>query len=133
AAGTRVTTQDMDQQRPANNHEALARVPGVVTIPDDGAGRHSGIGIRGSAPRRSRKVLVMEDGVPINFATYLDSSTHYTPPTERIESIEVMRGMVLNYGPLNNHGVVNFRNLSPFGANETVIKAGIGYTEGVDK
>ncbi|WP_295556547.1 TonB-dependent receptor [uncultured Hyphomicrobium sp.] len=133
AAGTRVTTEDMELQRPANNHEALARVPGVVTIPDDGAGRHSGIGMRGSAARRSRKVLVMEDGIPINFSTYLDSSTHYTPPTERLESIEVMRGMVLNYGPLNNHGVVNFRNLSPFGANETVIKAGIGYTEGSDR
>ncbi len=35
-----------------------------------------------------------------------------------------------NYGPLNNHGVVNFRNLSPFGENETLIKAGIGHTEG---
>jgi Fe(3+) dicitrate transport protein len=133
AAGTRVTTEQLDEQRPHTNHEALARVPGVVTIDDDGFGRHSGIGIRGSTPRRSRKVLVMEDGQPINFATYLDSSTHYTPPIERIESIEVMRGMVLNYGPLNNHGVVNFRNLSPFGANETVIKAGIGYTEGSDK
>ncbi|MCC7250537.1 TonB-dependent receptor [Hyphomicrobium sp.] len=132
-AGTRVTTEQLDERRPLNNHEALVRVPGVVTIDDDGAARHSGIGIRGSAPRRSRKVLVMEDGQPINFATYLDSSTHYTPPTERIESIEVMRGAILNYGPLNNHGVVNFRNLSPFGANETVIKAGIGYTEGSDK
>lgn len=132
-SGSRVTTQDIEQQRPANNHEALANVPGVVTVNDDGFARHGGIGIRGSAHRRSRKVLVMEDGVPINFATYLDSSTHYTPPIERVESIEVFRGPIVNYGPLNNHGVVNFRNLSPFGANETVIKAGIGYTEGVNK
>jgi Fe(3+) dicitrate transport protein len=75
----------------------------------------------------------MEDGVPINFSTYLDSSTHYTPPIERLESVEVFRGPIVNYGPLNNHGVVNFRNLSPFGANETVIKAGIGTTEGSDR
>lgn len=132
-AGSRVTTTDLDEQRPQTNHEALSRVPGVVTVNDDGVGRHGGIGIRGSAPRRSRKVLVMEDGQPINFSPYLDSSTHYTPPTERLESIEVTRGYVVNYGPLNNHGVVNFRNLSPFGANETVLKFGIGHTWDVDK
>jgi Fe(3+) dicitrate transport protein len=132
-SASRVTSQDIDEQRPLTNHEALARVPGVVTVNDDGFSRHSGIGVRGSPFRRSRKVLIMEDGVPINFSTYLDSSTHYTPPIERIESIEVMRGPIVNYGPLNNHGVINFRNLSPFGANETVIKAGIGYTEGSDR
>ncbi|AHB50337.1 hypothetical protein W911_14465 [Hyphomicrobium nitrativorans NL23] len=132
-AATRVTRDDIDQQHPLTNHEALARVPGVITVTDDGAGRHGGFGIRGSTYRRSRKVLVMEDGQPINFSTYIDSSTHYTPPIERVESIEVMRGPIVNYGPLNNHGVINFRNLSPFGANETVVKAGIGYTEGVDK
>ena len=130
---SRITSGQIDEFRPATVHEALVRVPGVTTISDDGFGRHSGIGIRGSAPRRSRKVLVMEDGVPINFSTYLDSSTHYTPPIERVESIEVFRGPIVNYGPLNNHGVINFRNLSPFGANETVIKAGIGYTEGSDR
>jgi Fe(3+) dicitrate transport protein len=130
---SRITTEQIEEQRPLTNHEALARVPGVVTVNDDGFARHSGIGVRGSPFRRSRKVLVMEDGVPINFSTYLDASTHYTPPIERIESIEVFRGPIVNYGPLNNHGVINFRNLSPFGANETVIKAGIGYTEGADK
>ncbi len=132
-SGSRVTAADIEEQRPATAHEALARVPGVVTVNDDGFARHSGIGIRGSAHRRSRKVLVMEDGVPINFSTYLDSSTHYLPPMERVESVEVFRGPIVNYGPLNNHGVINFRNLSPFGANETVIKAAIGTTEGVDK
>ncbi|WP_072393165.1 TonB-dependent receptor [Hyphomicrobium sp. CS1GBMeth3] len=132
-AASRITTEQLDEQRPLTNHEALARVPGVVTVTDDGFARHSGIGVRGSPFRRSRKVLVMEDGVPINFSTYLDSSTHYTPPIERVESIEVFRGPIVNYGPLNNHGVINFRNLSPFGDNETVIKAGIGHTEGSDR
>jgi Fe(3+) dicitrate transport protein len=132
SAGTRVTAEGLAEQRPANNHEVLARVPGVVAVNDDGAARHSGIGIRGSPFRRSRKVLMMEDGLSINFSTYLDPSTHYTPPVERLESVEVLRGPVVNYGPLTNHGVINFRNLSPFGGNETVIKGGIGTTEGAD-
>ncbi len=133
SAGTRVTAEGLAEQRPANNHEVLARIPGVVTVADDGAARHSNIGIRGSPVRRSRKVLMMEDGLSINFSTYLDASTHYTPPTERLESVEVLRGPVVNYGPLTNHGVVNFRNLSPFGDNETVIKFGLGTTEGSDR
>ncbi len=132
-AGSRVTQAGIEEQRPLTNHEALARVPGVITVNDDGIGRHGGVGIRGSAPRRSRKVLILEDGQPINFAPYLDSSTHYTPPIERIENIEVVRGYVVNQGPLNNFGIVNFQNLSPFGANETVIKAGIGKTWDVDQ
>ncbi|SFV32117.1 TonB-dependent receptor family protein [Hyphomicrobium facile] len=132
-SASRVTSGDIEAERPLTTHEALVNVPGVVTVTDDGMSRHSGIGVRGSPFRRSRKVLVMEDGVPINFSTYLDSSTHYTPPLERIESIEVMRGPIVNYGPLNNHGVINFRNLSPFGANETVIKSAIGTTDGSDR
>ncbi len=133
SGATRVGGSQLAEERPLTNHDALARVPGVVTVNDDGFGRHGGIGIRGAPPRRSRKVLIMEDGLPLNYSTYLDASTHYTPPTERVESIEVIRGPVVSYGPLTNHGVVNFRNLSPFGANETVIKGAIGYTEGSDK
>ena len=133
SAASRVSSADLEEQRPLNNHEALARVPGVVTVTDDGLAHHSGIGIRGSNFRRSRKVLVMEDGASINFSSYLDPSTHYMPPTDRVESIEVIRGTVVSYGPLNNHGVINFRNLSPFGPDETVIKGSISYTDDVDK
>ena len=77
--------------------------------------------IRGTPARRSRKVLVMEDGRSINQSLYLDPSTHYTPPPDRIESVEVLRGTVIAYGPNNNSGVVNFRNLSPFGPSESVV------------
>ncbi|HRN89176.1 TonB-dependent receptor [Hyphomicrobium sp.] len=130
-AATRVTSEEISEQRPKDTHELLTRVPGVMVIADDGASRHANIGVRGSPTRRSRKVLIMEDGVPINFSTYLDPSTHYTPPVHRVESVEVFRGPIVAYGPLNNHGVINFRNLNPFGANETVISAAIGHTDGV--
>lgn len=128
-AGTRVDTAEIDEQRPKDNHEILARIPGVTTVNDDGMARHIGIGVRGSPPRRARKVLVLEDGQPINFSPFLDPSTHYTPPSDRVESVEVIKGAVTPYGPLTNHGVVNFRNLNPFGANETVISGAVGYTE----
>ena len=130
---TRVSGDQIQERQPKDNHELLSRVPGVMVVNDDGMARHSNIGMRGSPVRRSRKVLVMEDGVPLNFSTYLDASTHYTPPVHRVESVEVMRGMVVSHGPLNNHGVINFRNLNPFGRSESVISAAIGHTEGANK
>lgn len=132
-SANRVTSQDLASERPLTTHDALRNVPGAATVSDDGFGRHSGISLRGSPFRRSRKVLVMEDGAPINFSPYLDAGTHYTPPMERIESIDVLKGPLVNYGPLNNHGVINFRNLSPFGPDETVFSGGLGTTEGADK
>lgn len=129
----RVSVQDLENDRPLTTQDALRNVPGAASVADDGFGRHAGISLRGSPFRRSRKILVMEDGVPINFSPYLDASTHYTPPVDRLESIEVLKGPLVNYGPLNNHGVVNFRNLSPFGPNETVFSAGIGDTKGANK
>jgi Fe(3+) dicitrate transport protein len=132
-AGNRVTLQKIEELRPLTNHDALASVPGVVTVTDDGLARHAGIGIRGSNFRRSRKVLVMEDGQSINLSTYIDPSVHYTPPTDRVESIEVIRGTVVAHGPLNNHGVINFQNLSPFGEEGTVIKGALSYTDDVNK
>ncbi|MBB3972743.1 TonB-dependent receptor family protein [Hansschlegelia beijingensis] len=129
----RVTSQDLADQRPLTTQDALRNVPGAASVSDDGFGRHSGISLRGSPFRRSRKVLVMEDGVPINFSPYLDAGTHYTPPVERIEGIEVFKGPLVNYGPLNNHGVINFRNLSPFGPKETVFSGALGNTKGADR
>ncbi len=40
----------------------------MTIVNDDGFARHGGIGIRGSPARRSRKVLVLEDGFPVNMS-----------------------------------------------------------------
>ena len=110
-------------------NEALTRVPGVIVINDDGNAMHGGIGLRGSPPRRTRKVLYMEDGHPLNLALWLDPSVHYATPLDRVESVEVLKGTVITHGPNNNFGVVNLRALSPFGPDELVISSAIGWTE----
>ncbi|MDX2260007.1 MAG: TonB-dependent receptor [Hyphomicrobiaceae bacterium] len=133
SGATRVDRAQIDEERPLTVHEAIVNVPGVVTVNDDGLSRHGGIGIRGSNFRRSRKVLNLEDGQSINFTSYIDPSTHYTPPLDRIENIEILRGTIVSHGPLNNHGIVNFQNLNPFGQTETVIKGALSYTEDADK
>jgi Fe(3+) dicitrate transport protein len=126
-AASVLTAEEIERLRPYTLHDALRFVPGVRTLDDDALGRRAAIGIRGSASRRSRNVLLLEDGVPINASTYLDASTHYTPPTERLERVEVLKanGQVM-LGPLNNHGIVNFRNKRPTVAPETTGEFSLG-------
>jgi Fe(3+) dicitrate transport protein len=119
----------LTENQPRNMNEALTRVPGVTVINDDANAQHGGIAVRGSPARRSRKILVMEDGHSINLALWLDPSVHYWGPVERYESVEVLRGTIITHGPNNNFGVVNARNLSPFGPNETVVSSAIGFTK----
>lgn len=109
-AATRLTDEQMEAFRPYTLHDALDFTPGVRTIDDDVLGRRSGIGIRGAPSRRSRKTLLLEDGAPINGTSYLDPSAHYTPPMDRLEAIDVLKGTGhVVHGPLNNHGIINFR------------------------
>ena len=109
-AATRLTGEQIEAFRPYTLHDALDFSPGVRTIDDDVLGRRSGIGIRGAPSRRSRKTLLLEDGAPINGTSYLDPSAHYTPPTDRLEAIDVLKGTGhVVHGPLNNHGIINFR------------------------
>jgi Fe(3+) dicitrate transport protein len=126
-AASLLTKGEMERLRPPTLHEALSLVPGVRTIDDDVLGLRSGIGIRGAPPRRSRKTLLLEDGSPINGSTYLDPGAHYTPPTERLERVEVLKGAgQIVHGPLNNHGIINFRNRRPGAVPETRLEVGGG-------
>jgi Fe(3+) dicitrate transport protein len=129
SAATNLTPEILQERQPRNLNEALVRVPGVNVINDDAAAHHGGIAVRGSPARRSRKMLVMEDGHSVNLALWLDPSVHYWGPIERYESVEVLRGTVITHGPNNNFGVINSRNLSPFGPDETVVSAAIGFTK----
>lgn len=129
AAATNLTPQVLSERKPQNFNDALARVPGIIVINDDAAAHHGGIAVRGSPARRSRKVLVMEDGHPVNMALWLDPSVHYWGPIERFENVEVIRGTIITHGPNNNFGVINARNISPFGPNETVVSSSIGFTK----
>jgi Fe(3+) dicitrate transport protein len=126
-AASILTTSELQRLRPYTLHDALDFVPGVRTIDDDVLGLHTGIGIRGAPPRRSRKTLLLEDGSPINQSAYLDAGSRYTPPMERLERIEVLRGAgQLVHGPLNNHGIINFRNRRATQTPETTLELGGG-------
>jgi Fe(3+) dicitrate transport protein len=122
-----LTADDFGTLRPFTLHDALRFAPGVRTLDDDVLGRRAGIAVRGASTRRSRKTLLLEDGVPINASAYIDPSAHYTPPMARLARVDVLKGTGhLRHGPLNNHGIVNFRNKRPTAAPETAAEFGAG-------
>jgi Fe(3+) dicitrate transport protein len=89
--------------------EVLRKVPGVVARDEEGLGLRPNIGIRGTNPTRSTKVLLLEDGLPVSFAPYGDNASYYHPPIERFERIEVLKGSSqIGYGPVTVGGVVNY-------------------------
>lgn len=126
-AASILTDTDIETYRPLTLHDALNFTTGVRTIDDDALGLRSGIGVRGAPPRRSRKTLLLEDGTPITASNYLDPSAHYTPPIQRLERVEVLKGAgQVVHGPNNNHGIVNFRNKRATLTPETTVELGAG-------
>ena len=64
-------------------NEALRKVPGVTVRDEEGFGLRPNIGIRGSNPTRSTKVLLLEDGLPAMYAPYGDNASYYHAPIQR--------------------------------------------------
>ena len=66
--------------RPVGTQELLELLPGINGYADDGFGNSRlSIGIRGLNPRRSSRVLIMEDGVPVQPAVYIYPNAYYNP------------------------------------------------------
>ena len=95
--------------------ELLESVPGIYGAADDGFGNaRLSIGIRGLNPRRSSRILVLEDGIPIQPAVYVYPNMYYNPPVDRIQGVEVIRGSAaIRYGPQTMGGVINYITSRP--------------------
>jgi Fe(3+) dicitrate transport protein len=114
-AASKVDAAELEQVSPIGMQEALRHVPGVYGLSDDGMGQtRMSVGIRGLQPRRTQRVLVMEDGMPIQPAPYVFSPLYYNPPIERIEGIEVIKGSsTIRHGPQTMAGVINYVTSRP--------------------
>ncbi len=114
-AASKVDAAELEQMAPIGTQEALTHVPGVYGFSDDGMGQtRMSVGIRGLQPRRTQRVLVMEDGMPIQPAPYVFSPLYYNPPIERIEEVEVIKGpSTIRHGPQTMAGVINYVTSRP--------------------
>jgi Fe(3+) dicitrate transport protein len=113
-SGMVISQEQLQQKQPIGTEEMLKTVPAVIIAGDMGISNRLNVGIRGSYPRRSGKILLMEDGIPIAPAPYLSPEAYYNPPAERLDGIEVIKGSSLvAYGPQTIYGAVNYLTRKP--------------------
>src|SRR5262245_54761742 len=67
---TVVDKRAIERARPIDAAEMLRTVPGVLVRQDTSGGLRLDIGIRGLDPGRSRRLLVLEDGIPLAINPY---------------------------------------------------------------
>ncbi|WP_437500726.1 TonB-dependent receptor family protein [Sorangium sp. So ce1099] len=117
-AGTRVTRtagsahvikgRHLERFEHDDPHAVLSSVPGVYVRGEDGLGLRPNIGVRGVNPDRSKKVTLMEDGVPISPAPYSAPAAYYFPLITRMSNVRVIKGPgAIAYGPQTVGGTVD--------------------------
>ena len=132
-AATVMNMQTIKLVNPIGTQEMLEHIPGITGYADDGIGNSRiSISVRGLNPRRSSRVLILEDGVPIQPALYVYPNMYYNPPAERIDRLEVIKGSgAINFGPQTMGGVINYFTRRPrneFGGTFKVTAGENGYS-----
>ncbi len=91
-----------------NGRQIFAKVPGISIWESDGSGIQMSIASRGLNPNRSWEFNTRLNGYDITPDPMGYPEAYYTPPTEVVEKIEIVRGAAaLQYGPQFG-GLLNF-------------------------
>ena len=92
-----------------NPRQIYGRVTGLNIWESDGAGLQLGIGGRGLSPNRTANFNTRQNGYDISADALGYPESYYTPPTEALDRIEIVRGAAsLQYGTQFG-GLLNFR------------------------
>jgi Fe(3+) dicitrate transport protein len=124
-----VTNQQLLSRAPISGNEVLRSVAGIHVQEEEGLGLRTNIGVRGLNPDRSRTVLVLEDGVPVALNPYGEPEMYYTPPIDRMERVEVVKGSgSILFGPQTIGGVINYVTPAPpaIAAGRVTLEGGSG-------
>lgn len=91
-----------------NTRQIYARIPGLNIWEYDHGGLQLGIGGRGLSPNRSSNFNIRQNGYDISADALGYPESYYTPSTEALDRIEIIRGAAsLQYGPQFG-GLINF-------------------------
>jgi Fe(3+) dicitrate transport protein len=91
-----------------NPRQVYKGIPGLNIWESDGAGLQLSIGARGLNPNRSSNFNTRQNGYDISADALGYPESYYTPPTQALERIEVVRGAAsLQYGSQFG-GLLNF-------------------------
>ena len=106
--------EELDRLQAISSNEVLRRTPGLNVVDEEGVGLRLNVGVRGLDPDRSRKVLILEDGIPVALNPYGEPEMYYSPSIDRMEGVEVIKGSgQILYGPQSVGGVINFITADP--------------------
>ncbi|MBE7633900.1 TonB-dependent receptor domain-containing protein [Tenacibaculum finnmarkense] len=96
-----------------NARQIYSKVAGLNIWESDGGGLQLGIGGRGLDPNRTSNFNVRQNGYDISADALGYPENYYTPPTEALEKIEIVRGAAsLQYGTQFG-GLLNFKLKKP--------------------
>ena len=88
--------------------QVFAKVPGAFVYDMDGSGNQLNISTRGLDPHRSWEYNVRQNGILTNSDMYGYPASHYGPPLESIERVELVHGTgSLQYGAQFG-GMINY-------------------------
>lgn len=91
-----------------NARQVFKGIAGLNIWESDGAGLQLSIGARGLDPNRSSNFNTRQNGYDISADALGYPESYYTPPTQALERIEIIRGAAsLQYGPQFG-GLLNF-------------------------
>lgn len=90
------------------SRQLFAKIPGVFVYDMDGSGNQINISTRGLDPHRSWEFNIRQNGIITNSDLYGYPASHYSPPAESFERIELVRGTgSLQYGA-EFGGMINY-------------------------
>ncbi len=96
-----ISVESLNADLSINNfRQIFARIPGVMVWENDGSGIQTSVSTRGLSPNRSWEFNVRQNGYDISSEVFGYPEAYYTPPTEALSRIEIVRGAAsLQNGP----------------------------------
>jgi Fe(3+) dicitrate transport protein len=109
-----INPDDVQANLAANSARQLySKIPGINVFENDGAGVQLGIGGRGLNPNRVSNFNTRQNGYDISADALGYPESYYSPPSEALGRIEIIRGAAsLQYGTQFG-GLINFRFRDP--------------------
>ncbi len=109
-------------------NRALKQVSGVYVREEDGLGLRPNIGLRGTNPDRSKKIVILEDDILIGPAPYSAPAAYYTPNMNHVDRLDVYKGFsATGIGPNSVGGAINYISSQiPEGKNQSTASLNFG-------
>lgn len=126
-APQRLSKDKLDLYKFTDVNRALKQTTGVYVREEDGQGLRPNIGLRGTNPDRSKKIVFLEDGVLIGPAPYSAPAAYYTPSMSHTETLDVYKGFsAVPFGPNSIGGTVDYLTTSVPGGALRKVEASTG-------